>query len=110
MGSIIVLLIIISIPTWFLTRRLLLPDYVYNGDKLIHKNDVYMLSNTDTSADRKNLGRQIGVAMREHSKLRLIAESILGDTVYEFKDDKEHNRIFVHVFMDGSFTYGKVSK
>jgi hypothetical protein len=110
MRGIIVLLLIISIPTWFVGRRLLLQKYIYNGNTLVYKNIVYVYENADNVADRNNLGRQIGIAMRKDSMKIFIADSFFGDTVYEFKDDKEHNRIFVHVFMDGSGAYQKVSK
>jgi hypothetical protein len=107
---IIVTLLIISIPTWLVTKRLFLPKYVYNGNDLVYKNIVYVYENADNVADRNNLGKQIGIAMRKDSKITFIADLFFGDTVYEFKDDKEHNRIFVNVFMDGSGAYQKVSK
>lgn len=111
MRGIIVLLIIISFPTWFLGRRLLLPKYVYSGDKLIHKNDVYVRVNTDTTADRNYLGKQIGIAVRKDSAVVFITDMFFfGESIYEFKDDREHNRIFVDISMGAESCFDKVSK
>lgn len=110
LSLIIVLLAIITIPAFFTTRRLLMPKYIYDGKTLVYKNNIYVYENADNVADRSNLGKQIGIAIQKDSKITFIGDLFFGDTVYEFKDDKEHNRIFISVYMDGSGAYQRASK
>ena len=99
-GFIIVLLLIIAIPTWFAAKKCLLSRYVYDGNTLVYKNDIYIYSRSFTVADEVHAGKPIGIAVHKNEKVTLAEIFTFSDTVYEFKDDKEHNYIFIKMFVN----------
>jgi hypothetical protein len=74
------------------------------SNALMYKNNVYIRRDSGLNSDTNNLGKTIGIAVYEKKGL---ADYIWPFWVNEYKDDKEHNRIFVRGLMDLGSVYEK---
>ncbi|GKU25229.1 hypothetical protein [Clostridium folliculivorans] len=101
---IIIILIILYIPASFIYTRFCLPQYKMNDNTITYKENVYVRNDSISSFDEKNVGKAIGIAIY---KKRTLTDYIWPFWVSEFKDDKEHNRIFVKGLMDLGSEYDK---
>jgi hypothetical protein len=101
---IVVVLIILYIPGWFIYTRFCLPHYKMNDNTITYKQDVYIRNDSISSFDIKNVGKTIGIGIY---KKRSLADYIWPFWISEFKDDNEHNRIFVRGLMDLGSVYEK---
>lgn len=95
--KILVILLILSIPTFFIYTRFCLKMYEIrdSGTTLIFENTVYSIelsSSTPSFEDEENFGKTIGVAV---SGKRTTKDYIFPDWVLEYKNDKEHKRLVV---------------
>ena len=63
-----------------------------NGKTLIIENSIYTRSDSISISDEENLGKKIGIAIEGK---RTITDYIWPLWVMEYKNDKEHNSIFV---------------
>ncbi|MDP4090160.1 MAG: hypothetical protein Q8930_12925 [Bacillota bacterium] len=98
-------LFVLYIPTWFIYTRFCLAKYeVIDGNTIRYKNYVYVRKDSLSETDDKNLGKTIGVAVDEK---RTITDYIWPFWVMEYRDDKEHSRIFVRELMDLGSVYTK---
>lgn len=103
-ASIAVLLVLIAL-FYFLDTRIWIDKYKVEGDTLVFGDDHYILQNTLSESDTDNLGQNIGIAV---SSEREITDYIWPTWVVAYKDDKEHNRIFVRGLMDLGSVYIKI--
>ena len=78
-----------------------------NGKTLIIENSIYTRSDFIASSDEENLGKTIGIAIEGK---RIITDYIWPFWVIEYKNDKDHNRIFVRGLMGSGGVYIKDSK
>lgn len=101
---IIIILSVLPFTTWFIKTRFCLGKYVMNGNTLTYKNSVYVRKNLSTDSDFENLGKTIGIGI---DGKRTITDYIWPFWVMEYKNDKEHNRIFVRGLMDLGTVYEK---
>ena len=104
----IVVLFVLSIPSYFLYSRFLLDKYEMDDltlNTLRFKNSVYVRMHGDSPPpDTKNPGRTIGIAV--YGK-RTITDYIWPIWIAEYKNDKGHQRIFVRGLMDVGSVYEK---
>lgn len=103
---IILSLLILSIPTYFVYTRFCLDKYEMKGETLTLNNSRYVRSNSFSPADGENLGKTIGIAV--YGK-RTLTDYIWPFWVMEYKNDKDHDRIFVRGLMDVGSVYMKTS-
>ena len=103
-GLIIVIVFSLSILTVFIYTRFYLDKYEINGDKLTFKNNIYVGKSSLSAFDEENIGKVIGIGIDGE---RTITDYIWPFWVMEFKDDKEHNHIFVRGLMDLGRVYEK---
>lgn len=101
-----ILLLILYIPTWFVYTRFFLDKYEMKDNTLKLNNIVYVRKDSFSDTDDDNLGKAIGVGVYGKRK---IADLIWPFWVMEYKNDKEHNRIFVRGLMDVGSVYEKAS-
>jgi len=106
---IIVLFILLSIPIWFVYTRFCLDRYTMNGNTITYKNYVYTRKDSLPDFNKENIGKTIGISIDIKEK-RTITDYIWPFWVMEYKDDKEHNRIFIIGLMDLGNMYEKDSK
>lgn len=97
----------LGILLYFLNTRVWIEKYTLMGDTLRFENNVYISKGANSESDTDNLGETIGIAV---SGKRTVADYIWPVWIYEYKDDKEHNRIFVRGLMDLGSAYIKQSK
>lgn len=64
-GLVIVILFVLSIPTYFVYTRFCLDIYEMRGDTLTFKNSVYTRSDSFTASDEENLGKTLGIGIDE---------------------------------------------
>jgi len=101
---IVIVLFILYIPAWFTYTRFYLPQYKMDGNTLTYKENIYIRKDSFSASDTENVGKIIGIAI--YGK-RELADYIWPFWVREYKDDKEHNRIFVRGLMDLGTVYEK---
>lgn len=106
-GLIIAILIVLGFSTWFVYTRSFLDKYKMNGNTLTFKNSIYIRIDSSSASEEETLGKAIGIAIEGK---RTISDYIWPFWVMEFKNDKEHNRIFVRGLMDLGSVYKKDSK
>ena len=106
---VIVMVFILSITGFFVYTRFCLVQFQMNGNgkTLIIENSIYNRSYSMSSSDEENLGRTIGIAIEDK---RTITDYIWPYWVMEYKNDKEHNRIFVRGLMGSGGVYTKDSE
>lgn len=106
---IIVILFALSIPGFFIYTRFCLSKFEMNGNgtTLIIENSIYTRSDSIAISDEENLGKTIGIAIEGK---KTITDYIWPFWVMEYKNDKEHNRIFVRGLMGSGGVYIKDSK
>lgn len=97
-----VALLIVAALFYFLNTRVWVDKYDIRGDTIVFENNHYVYENSNT----ENLGKSIGIAYVEGRK-RGITDYIWPEWVYEYKGDKDHERIFVRGLMDLGDTYIK---
>jgi hypothetical protein len=100
----IIVLLILYIPACFIYTRFCLPQYKMDDNTLTYKENVYIRKDSLPNIDTENLGKTIGIAI--YGK-RTLTDYIWPFWVSEYKDDKEHNRIFVRGLMDLGSEYEK---
>lgn len=102
----IVALFILSIIGSFIYTRFCLNEFKMNrnGSTLTIGNSSYTSSGYISSTDEENLGRTIGIAIKGK---RTITDYIWPFWVMEYKNDKEHNHVFVRGLMGSGGTYIK---
>ena len=107
--SIIVILFVASILGFFIYTRFCLDKFQMNlkGKTLIINNNTYTRSDVLSISDEENLGKTLGIAVEGK---RTINDYIWPFWVMEYKNDKEHNRIFVRGLMGSGGIYIKDSK
>lgn len=103
-GCVVVILLILSMPTFFIYTRFGLEKYELNGNKLTFNNSVYIDSGFLSASDEENLGRTIGIAIDGE---RTMNDYIWPLWVIEYRNDKEHNKIFVRGLMGSGGVYNK---
>lgn len=104
---IIITLLALSIPSWFVYTRFCLPQYKMDTDKLTYKNNIYIMQDHWSISDEENLGKTIGIGV---DIKRTLSDLIWPFWVIEYKNDKEHSRVFVRGLMDSGGVYIKESK
>lgn len=102
---IIVILFVLSIPSYFIYTRFCLSQYKMSGNTLIFRNTIYVLKNSFSAADEEGLGKTLGIAVGEK---RTITDYIWPFWVMEYKNDKEYKRIFVRGLMGSGGVYESV--
>lgn len=103
----IILGIILYIPGWFIYTRFCLDRYEMKDDTIRYEEIVYLRNDSINVSGEQNIGKTIGIGV--YGK-RSIADLIWPFWIYEYKNDKEHNRIFVRGLMDVGSVYEKVSE
>lgn len=105
---IIVILLILSVPGYFLYTRFCIDKFEMsnNGKTLMIYSNIYTRSDLLSISDEENLGKTIGIAMEGK---RTITDYIWPFWVMEYKNDEEHNRIFVRGLMNSGGVYIKGS-
>ncbi|ERI93880.1 hypothetical protein HMPREF1982_01382 [Clostridiales bacterium oral taxon 876 str. F0540] len=78
-----------------------------NGNTLIINNITYNCSNSFSPSDEEDLGKTIGIAIEGK---RSFSDYIWPFWVIEYKNDKEHSRIFVRGLMESGGVYIKNSR
>lgn len=106
-GLIIIIIFVSSIPIFFVYTRFCLDKYEMRGDTLIFKNSIYVRNDFFFASDEENLEKTIGIAIDGN---RTISDYIWPFWVVEYKNDNEHNRIFVRGLMGSGGVYKKNSK
>jgi hypothetical protein len=106
-GLIIVILFILSVPSYFTYTRFCLKQYEMSGNTLIFRNSIYVLKNSLSASDEEGLGKTIGIAI---DGKRTITDYIWPFWVIEYKNDKEFKRIFVQGLMGSGGVYEQNSK
>jgi len=106
-GLIIVMLVILSIPTYFIYSRFCLDKYIMDGNTLTFNNSIYICKNSLSASDTENIVKTIGIGINGK---RTINDYIWPIWVMEYKNDKEHNRIFIRGLMDLGSVYEKITK
>jgi hypothetical protein len=76
------------------------------GNTITFKSSTYVQNEIFSVTDRENLGKTIGIAVEGK---RTLSDYIWPFWVMEYKNDKEHNRIFVQGLMDAGSVYNKTS-
>jgi hypothetical protein len=106
---IIIILFTLAIPSFFIYTRFCLSklEMSGNGKTLVVENNTYTRSDSISISDEENLGKTIGIAIEGK---RTMADYIWPFWVMEYKNDKEHNRIFVRGLMGSGGVYIKDSK
>lgn len=104
----IICLIVLFIPSWFFYKLATLPTYRDDGKTIIYKNNIYVAKDYNFT-DTNSIGKPIGIAIYGDRK-RKFSDWIFGASVKEFKNDKEHNLIYVSWFMGPEAVYERVSK
>ena len=106
---IIVILFALVIPGFFIYTRFCLSKFEMNGNgkTLVIENNIYNRSDSISISDEENLGKTIGIAVEGK---RTITDYIWPFWVMEYKNDKEHNRIFVRGLMGSGGVYIRDSK
>ncbi len=95
---------ILLIPGWFVYTRFLLPQYQVQGNTLTLQESIYMQKQIFEPSDAENVGNTIGIAT---DGARTITDLIWPTWVSEYRNDPDHNRIFVQGLMDVGVTYNK---
>lgn len=94
---ILIVPLVIYIPAFIIYTRFSLDIYINKDNTLVLKNNIYVQSGSLSITDEENVGKTIGIAIRGKRKIK---EYIWPVWVREFKNDKDHNRIFVKGLMD----------
>ncbi|MEG0772054.1 hypothetical protein [Clostridium sp.] len=104
-----VILLVMFIITFFIYTRFCLDRYEMkdNGNTVIINNSIYIRSNSIDISDEEGLGKTIGIAIEGK---RIITDYIWPYWVMEYKNDKEHNRIFIRGLMGSGGVYEKNPK
>lgn len=106
----IIVLLILFIPAgFFIYDRFCLPQYIINDNTLTYKENIYISKDGLSDTDTENIGKTIGIAVYANKK-RELKDYIWPVWVKEYKNDKEHNHIFVIGLMDLGDTYEKNKK
>jgi hypothetical protein len=103
---IIVIIFTLCIPGFFIYTRFCLDKFQMskNGKTLIIENSIYTRSESMSISDEENLGKTIGIAVEGK---RTITDFIWPFWVIEYKNDKEHNHIFIRGLMGSGGVYTK---
>ncbi|MBC7766234.1 MAG: hypothetical protein H7Y41_07085 [Hyphomonadaceae bacterium] len=96
------ILVVLSIPSFFVYTRFCIDVYQIQGDALIYKNIVY--SRSDEFNHDEDLGNMIGIAK---AGKRTATDYIWPIWVIEYKNDREHQRILLRGLMDTGTVYHK---
>lgn len=106
---IIFILFTFSITGLFIYTRVCLDKFELsgNGKTLIIEKNIYSRSQSILIAGEESLGKTIGIAIEGK---RTIMDYIWPFWVIEYKNDKEHNYIFVRGLMGSGGVYIKDSK
>ena len=105
-GLVIIIVLVLCIPTFFIYTRFGLDTYEMNGNTLKFRNSLYVLDELMSPyQDGKDLGKTIGIAVEGE---RTMTDYIWPFWIIEFKNDKEHQRIFVNGLMGSGGVYKKV--
>ncbi len=106
-GLAIFILLIMYIPVWFIYTRFCLDKYEIEGLTLKRQSVVYVYKNSFFENDEQNIGRTIGIAFEGEKTWQ---DFVFPYWVMEYKNDKEHNLVFVRGLMDLGGIYEKVSE
>ncbi|MBK1810733.1 hypothetical protein JHL18_08790 [Clostridium sp. YIM B02505] len=106
--TLIICSIVLFIPLLLTYRLITLPTYIDVNGTITYKNNVYVAKDFNFT-DTDSVGKVIGIAINEDRKRTLI-DSLLGTSIREFKNDKEHKRIYVRWLMGPDAVYERVSK
>lgn len=106
-GLVTFILFILSVLLWFTYTRFCLPTYIMEGDTLTYKNNVYHIKDYWSASEEENLGKTIGIGVPAKREL---TDLIWPFWVIEYKNDREHNSLFVRGLMGSGGPYRKVSK
>lgn len=104
---IIFVLIVLYVSGWFAYTRFCLDKYIMNGNTLKYKNVIYEIKETTTASDEENLGKTIGIGIMGK---RTITDLIWPFWVIEYKNDREHNQIYVRGLMGSGGVYSKAAE
>ncbi len=102
--AVLVLLAVLSVPGFFIYTRFLIDQYQIQGDTLSLNNTVYVREQPSGLVDEASLGNTVGIAI---DGTRTVTDYIWPNWVIEFKNDPQHNHIFVRGLMDLGAAYYK---
>lgn len=106
-GLIIFVVVVLSIiPSWFVYTRFCLDKYLMKDNTLSFENSTYICNEYWSPTDDVNLGKTIGIGVGER---RTITDLIWPFWVMEYKDDTEHNSLYISGLMGSGGKYNKVS-
>jgi hypothetical protein len=100
----ILFILILIVLFYFLDTRIWIDKYKMKGDTLVFENNHYIRQSTLSESEVNNLGKTIGIAV---FRKRVMTDYIWPTWIIEYKDDKEHNHIFVRGLMDLGSTFIK---
>ena len=100
----IALIVVLSVPAWFVYTRFLTDQYHMQGSTLSFNNTLYSRKELWEPSDEQNLGNVIGIAVEGP---RTITDLIWPQWVMEYQNDPDHNRVFVRGLMDLGAVYTK---
>lgn len=107
-GLIVVVLLVLYIPAWFIYTRFCLDKYEMTGNTLRFKNNTYVFKDHSSTSDEENLGKTIGIGINGK---RGIFDFIWPYWVIEYKNDIiEHNGVYVRGIMGSGGPYKKISE
>lgn len=101
------IIFVLYLPISFIYTRFCLDEYKIDGDTLRMNDSIYVRKNSLSGLDTENLGGLVGIAVEGE---RTMNDYIWPKWVIEYKNDKEHNRIFVRGLMDLGTVYEKEGK
>ena len=102
--GIVLLVIVLCASAFFLYTRFGMDQYAMEDNTLRFKGVVYVRSEISSPSDEENLGGTIGIAVMGK---RSFTDLIWPFWVMEYKNDKDHNRLFVRGLMDSGGIYVK---
>lgn len=103
----IILFVFSIIPSWFIYTRFCLDKYEMTNNTLSFKNTIYVQNEYWWPSDDENLGKTIGIGVGEK---RTITDLIWPFGVIEYKNDPEHNSLYLSGLMGSGGKYTKISK
>lgn len=106
-GIILIILFVLSIPSWFIYTRFLLPQYVMSGNTLNFRNAIYVRSDSISASDEENLGSTIGIGVKGKRKLD---DFIWPFWIKEYKNDKQFNTLYISGLKGSGGIYRNISK
>jgi hypothetical protein len=90
---ILIVALIISIGVfYFLDTRIWINTYEIKDETLLFESNDYFRKDSLSESDSNNLGQKIGIAVNGK---RSLTDYIWPNWIFEYKDDKNHNHVFV---------------